>query len=197
VAQPVSGLTPRSRRGPTASHQARAGGTLYIFTGPGLAACRRSRLNSNVRQRMKRRCPAAPRLGQVASPLRCNARSGQAVSAELLNAVATPPVTRPSATATSACAGSTAGPRLNSNASSPAPQALARVAPRLTILPSLAACSRRCLTPRSRRGPTALHLAREAPWLIMRLAGQAQYRRSRLNSNVRPHTSRNRDAPPL
>ena len=45
------GLTPRSRRGPTASHQARAGGTLYIFTGPGLASCRRSRLNSNVRPR--------------------------------------------------------------------------------------------------------------------------------------------------
>jgi hypothetical protein len=33
-----------------------------------------------------------------------------------------------------------------------------------------------------------LHLAREAPWFIMRLAGQAQYRRSRLNSNVRPRT---------
>src|SRR5688572_12838360 len=34
------GLTLRSRRGPTASHQARAGGTRYIFTGPGLASCR-------------------------------------------------------------------------------------------------------------------------------------------------------------
>jgi hypothetical protein len=44
----------------------------------------------------------------------------------------------------------------------------------------------RGLTPRSRRGPTALHLAREAPWYMMRFAGQAQYRRSRLNSNVRP-----------
>jgi hypothetical protein len=31
-----------------------------------------------------------------------------------------------------------------------------------------------------------LHLAREAPWYMMRLAGQAQYRRSRLNSNVSP-----------
>jgi hypothetical protein len=31
-----------------------------------------------------------------------------------------------------------------------------------------------------------LHLARKAPWFMMRLAGQAQYRRSRLNSNVRP-----------
>ena len=44
-------LTPRSRRGPTASHQARPGGTRYIFASPGLASCRRSRLNSNVRQR--------------------------------------------------------------------------------------------------------------------------------------------------
>ena len=43
------GLTPRSRRGPTASHQARAGGTGYIFTGPGLASCRWSRLSSNGR----------------------------------------------------------------------------------------------------------------------------------------------------
>ena len=43
------GLTPRSRRGPTAGRQARAGGTRYIFTGPGLASCRWSRLTSNVR----------------------------------------------------------------------------------------------------------------------------------------------------
>ena len=44
-------LTPRSRRGPTASRQARPGGTLYIFTGPGLASYRWSRLNSKVRPR--------------------------------------------------------------------------------------------------------------------------------------------------
>ena len=44
-------LTPRSSGAPTAGHQARAGGTRYIFTGPGLASCRRSRLNSNVRQK--------------------------------------------------------------------------------------------------------------------------------------------------
>ena len=50
-ALPQCRLTPRSRRGPTASHQARAGGTRYIFTGPGLASCRRSRLNSNGRPR--------------------------------------------------------------------------------------------------------------------------------------------------
>jgi hypothetical protein len=34
-----------------------------------------------------------------------------------------------------------------------------------------------------------LRLAHEAPWYMMRLAGQAQHRRSRLNSNVRPHTT--------
>src|SRR5687767_8642484 len=49
---PNRGLTLRSRRGPTAGHQARAGGTGYIFTGPGLASCRRSRLTSNVRPHM-------------------------------------------------------------------------------------------------------------------------------------------------
>ena len=46
------GLTPWSRRGPTASHQARATGTVYIFRGPGLAPCRRPRLTSNVRPHM-------------------------------------------------------------------------------------------------------------------------------------------------
>ena len=33
-------LTPRSSGAPTAGHQARAGGTRYIFTGPGSASCR-------------------------------------------------------------------------------------------------------------------------------------------------------------
>jgi hypothetical protein len=42
-------LTPRSSGAPTAGHQARAGGTVYIFTGPGLASCRRRPLSSNVR----------------------------------------------------------------------------------------------------------------------------------------------------
>jgi hypothetical protein len=44
-------LTPRSRRGPTAGHQARSGGTRYIFASPGLAPHRRPRLSSNVRPR--------------------------------------------------------------------------------------------------------------------------------------------------
>jgi len=44
----------------------------------------------------------------------------------------------------------------------------------------------RGLTPRSRRGPTALHQAREAVRHIIGLAGLAQHRWSRLNSNVRP-----------
>jgi hypothetical protein len=43
------GLTPRSSGAPTAGHQARAGGTRYIFTSPGLATCRRRPLSSNVR----------------------------------------------------------------------------------------------------------------------------------------------------
>jgi hypothetical protein len=38
---------------PTAGHQARAGGTRYIFTGPGLAPCRRRPLSSNVRPRIR------------------------------------------------------------------------------------------------------------------------------------------------
>ena len=41
-------LTPRSSGAPTAGHQARAGGTRYIFTSPGLASCRRRPLSSNV-----------------------------------------------------------------------------------------------------------------------------------------------------
>ena len=44
-------LTPRSTGAPTAVHQARAGGTRYIFTGPGLASCRRCPVTSNVRHR--------------------------------------------------------------------------------------------------------------------------------------------------
>ena len=44
-------LTPRSSGATTAGHQARAGGTRYIFTSPGLASCRCRPLSSNVRQR--------------------------------------------------------------------------------------------------------------------------------------------------
>ena len=43
-------LTLRSTGAPTAGHQARAGGTRYIFTCPGLASCRRLPVSSNVRQ---------------------------------------------------------------------------------------------------------------------------------------------------
>jgi hypothetical protein len=44
-------LTPRSTGAPTAGHQARAGGTRCIFTGPGLASCRWRPVTSNVRRR--------------------------------------------------------------------------------------------------------------------------------------------------
>ena len=47
-------LTPRSSGAPTAGHQARAGGTRYIFASPGLASCRRRPLSSNVRQRNRK-----------------------------------------------------------------------------------------------------------------------------------------------
>ena len=43
------------------------------------------------------------------------------------------------------------------------------------------------LTPRSRRGPTAGHQARDAVGHIICIAGLASCLRSRLNSNVRPH----------
>jgi hypothetical protein len=43
------GLTPRSSGAPAAGHQARAGGTRYIFTSPGPASCRWLPLSSNVR----------------------------------------------------------------------------------------------------------------------------------------------------
>ena len=44
------GLTLRSSGPPTACHQARTGGTRYIFTSPGLASRRRGPLSSNVRR---------------------------------------------------------------------------------------------------------------------------------------------------
>jgi hypothetical protein len=55
VACKQCGLTPRSRRGPTAKRQARLQ-VRFIILPPGLARCRRSRLNSNVRPHKRRRC---------------------------------------------------------------------------------------------------------------------------------------------
>ena len=48
-------LTPRSSGAPTAGHQARSGGTRYIFASPGLASCRRCPLSSNVRHQKAHR----------------------------------------------------------------------------------------------------------------------------------------------
>ena len=46
-----------------------------------------------------------------------------------------------------------------------------------------------CLTPRSRRGPTSKRQARAVGWRIFHRAGLAFCCRSRLSSNVRPHTA--------
>ena len=54
-------LTPRSRRGPTAGHQARDA-VGHIICIAGLVACRRSRLNSNVRPRAIQTLPVQQRL---------------------------------------------------------------------------------------------------------------------------------------
>ena len=48
----------------------------------------------------------------------------------------------------------------------------------------------RGLTPRSTRGPTAWHQAREAVWCIIGFAGLAPIRRSRVTSTVRPRKPR-------
>ena len=61
-------LTPRSSRAPTAGHQARSGGTLYIFASPGLASYRWLRLSSNVRRHRMRIFLPDPMPG---APLAC------------------------------------------------------------------------------------------------------------------------------
>ena len=50
-------LTPRSKGAPAAGHQARSGGTRYIFASPGLASHRRCPLSSNVRRHSHTACP--------------------------------------------------------------------------------------------------------------------------------------------
>jgi hypothetical protein len=56
---------------------------------------------------------------------------------------------------------------------------------------SCSVCKQRRLTPRSRRGPTAGHQARQLARLIIQPPGLASHRQSRLTSNVR-----RRKAPP-
>ena len=75
-------LTPRSSGAPTAGHQARSGGTRYIFASPGLASCRRRPLSSNVRPHTKdivegkARCGAGP-LESGRKNQACASRSGK------------------------------------------------------------------------------------------------------------------------
>ena len=56
---------------------------------------------------------------------------------------------------------------------------------------STAHCAQRRLTPHSRRGPTASRQARRPALYIIQPPGLASYRRSRLNSNVRPRKAPN------
>ena len=81
------GLTLRSSGAPTAGHQARSGGTRYIFASPGLASCRCRPLSSNVSPHTNAnpgdrgvsvvsRCTVAPALRRVRlrrSPVWCPA----------------------------------------------------------------------------------------------------------------------------
>ena len=73
-------LTLRSSGAPTAGHQARSGGTRYIFASPGLASCRCHPLNSNVRRHEYQAMPANERFGRShqMQSLRSAARHTQA-----------------------------------------------------------------------------------------------------------------------
>ena len=53
-----------------AGHQARSGGTRYIFASPGLASCRRRPLSSNVRPHSRQRTTVAPNPKQAAHECR-------------------------------------------------------------------------------------------------------------------------------
>src|SRR5688572_1188764 len=173
------GLTIRSRRGPTAGHQPRATGTVYIFCGPGLAPHRRSRLTSNVRPRnsytlrapgfttsssarvflVLRTSPAATNTFRAGKPARANV--SQSVEGHRR---ATPARLR---VATRWARGGQVAPSR--------PRFGKRASRRLTL--------------RSSRGPTAGRQAREVVGHIIVLAGLASYRRPRLTSNVRPRNS--------
>ncbi len=63
--------------------------------------------------------------------------------------------------------------------------------------PATAACTQCCLTLRWSRLAPVWHLARRPVWSIIRPAGQAPHRRSRLSSNVRQHQPRTLAISPL
>ena len=158
-------LTPRSSRAPTAGHAGPAGGTRCIFASRARASHRRCRLNSNVRQRENKVWQASKRLGQVASPWSCpwpsfcSLRSSYQPCRLFLKTFGAPSRVRVSA-----------------------PSQLFPLPEWCLTFPA------RCLTPRSRRGPTSKRQARAVGWRILHHAGRAFCCRSRLSSNVRPHT---------
>jgi hypothetical protein len=194
--QPGRGLTPRSTGAPTAGHQARAGGTRYIFTGRALASCRCRPLSSNVRPCMGSSAhlvhtarPSGPR------PWNAGETSGRSQGQEA--SACSLPVPRSSderRTASARCrhgrqrfAGSFATHASTSSARS-ARTALGRAVPRLPC--SHAPCA---LLPAGRPNPSVKARPNGMPpgprgafWFIMHRAGLASYRRSRLTSNVRP-----------
>jgi len=176
------GLTRRSRRGPTASHQARAGGTGT------LSPARAWRLTVG---------PAStPTLGLACHQFRPQAvprsvgrfirtaAAGPASAWHLSGSSAPPPVLDPQARANTNTWRACSCPMGASG--SPSPVA---VPPPLRRLP-MRGLPGRGLTTRSRRGPTALRLARAAPGYMMLCAGKAQCRWSHLTSNVRPRETR-------
>ena len=181
-------LTPRSSGAPTAGHQARSGGTRYIFASPGLASCRRRPLTSNVRQRKVK--VVACRQTARPSGLVFTHPSSHVLGSWLTrptpfssNWVGPKPL--PSA---SACPRER-GPTVPATCHHLMPPPwLARE--RAKVAPAALCCApttvARCLTPRSSGAPTAGHQAQAGGrQYIFASPGLASCRRRPLSSNVR------------
>ena len=208
----------------------------FIIPPPGLAHCRRSRLNSNVRRRkgamrhanrvsairreLNSHDAAKPRIAKrslrqaPAVNVECRATRKATVrpfgqAKQSLGKTGAVPDTKnmgrlwligtPSRSGAASPSVGSSGPVDWAFAFSPSPsrRRLACVAQHVlrrgagsigggqAQIAGSAACTRRRLTPRSRRGPTASHQARRPALFIIRPSGLASRRRSRLNSNVR------------
>ena len=199
----VQGLTPRSSRAPTAGHQARSGGTRYIFTSPGLASHRRCQLCSNVRPRKSNtvatpplfRNPArAPRGNSVLSPLwphhgfqrersefQSRSQQGQSRALPATGQASRSIVPRGDLKAALLCR----HPRREASG-------------RARLRGTMASKHRTVqgLTPQSSGAPTAGHQGPACgTWCIITARALASYRCRPLTSNVRPHTKTPREPP--